>query len=336
MIPSSPSPVDVIVAPHRFNIIEWEIKNFWQQPGDLVAADFCRGYDTILYSRTNQGLVESPNPTKSRYVQELLAQSIIDSGFSGVFPPLRFSIESAPLILIVSPRANISLEDTMLLDSSVSVETMIQVEENIEALTDKSVLIDKLGGLGVYPSIIDDHKNLSVILNTASHEWIHHRLILTPLGRRYFSSAFIKELNENVAQLAGNELGDKSIAHIPFCSELNTSLIINEDVESYRILLGETRKNVEIMLEAGKITEAENYMEMQRRKLADQGYAIRKINQAYYAFYGLYGDDPVSTSGIFKQLEHIRGKTNNLDSFLALIGEVKNEEQFETLVREYQ
>ncbi len=46
------------------------------------------------------------------------------------------------------------------------------------------------------------------------------------------------------------------------------------------------------LLAAGKIEEAEAYMEARRQVFWDNGYAIRKLNQAYFAFYGAYADVP--------------------------------------------
>lgn len=53
----------------------------------------------------------------------------------------------------------------------------------------------------------------------------------------------------------------------------------------------QTRLRVDELLAAGKINEAEQYMEM-RRQFWEYGYHIRKINQAYFVFYGSYNDEP--------------------------------------------
>ena len=61
-------------------------------------------------------------------------------------------------------------------------------------------------------------------------------------------------------------------------------------------LLAEARRLREAGDEAGaeaKIEEAEAYMEMRRRLFVEHGYAIRKLNQAYFAFYGAYADEPL-------------------------------------------
>ncbi len=38
-------------------------------------------------------------------------------------------------------------------------------------------------------------------------------------------------------------------------------------------------------------------MELRRQVFVDHGYIIRKLNQAYFAFYGAYADSPVSAAG---------------------------------------
>jgi hypothetical protein len=54
----------------------------------------------------------------------------------------------------------------------------------------------------------------------------------------------------------------------------------------------QTRVRVDELLAAGKVNEAEQYMEMRRHFFWEHGYHIRKINQAYFAFYGSYNDQP--------------------------------------------
>jgi hypothetical protein len=41
-----------------------------------------------------------------------------------------------------------------------------------------------------------------------------------------------------------------------------------------------------------RIQEAEEYMRQRRVFFSDHGYLIRKLNQAYFAFYGAYADQP--------------------------------------------
>jgi hypothetical protein len=62
-----------------------------------------------------------------------------------------------------------------------------------------------------------------------------------------------------------------------------------------------TRRRVDDLLVEGKVEEAEAYMDERRRVFVENGYGIRKLNQAYFAFYGGYqsgvpgagGADPI-------------------------------------------
>jgi uncharacterized protein YbjT (DUF2867 family) len=51
------------------------------------------------------------------------------------------------------------------------------------------------------------------------------------------------------------------------------------------------------LLAEGKIDEAEQYMNDRRKFFWDNGYRIRKLNQAYFAFYGAYADEPLGPAG---------------------------------------
>ena len=80
-----------------------------------------------------------------------------------------------------------------------------------------------------------------------------------------------------------------------------------------------TRVQVDKMLAAGKITEAEAYMEAQRRVFWDNGYHIRKLNQAYFAFYGAYADIPEGAAGadpVGAAVRALRANSPSLAAFL--------------------
>jgi hypothetical protein len=59
----------------------------------------------------------------------------------------------------------------------------------------------------------------------------------------------------------------------------------------------ETRVMVDDLLERGKIEEAEAYMDARREIFWQEGYRIRRLNQAYFAFYGAYADAPGGPAG---------------------------------------
>jgi len=57
-------------------------------------------------------------------------------------------------------------------------------------------------------------------------------------------------------------------------------------------------------------------MKQKRQYLATKGYHIRKLNQAYFAFYGTYADRPTSISPIGPELKELRSQSTSLKDFL--------------------
>ena len=90
--------------------------------------------------------------------------------------------------------------------------------------------------------------------------------------------------------------------------------------------MNETRVNADRLLTAGKIDEAEQYMEMRRRLFVANHYAIRKLNQAYFAFYGGYqspgdtgagGSDPIGPA--IAEIRQRLAKLDRVDKMVAAV-----------------
>jgi hypothetical protein len=80
-----------------------------------------------------------------------------------------------------------------------------------------------------------------------------------------------------------------------------------------------TRVRVDQLLAEGKIEEAETYMEQRRVFFWEHGYLIRKLNQAYFAFYGAYADEPGGAAGadpVGAAVRLLRGKSTSLADFI--------------------
>jgi len=99
-----------------------------------------------------------------------------------------------------------------------------------------------------------------------------------------------------------------------------------------------TRVTVDQMLAAGQIKQAEAYMEARREFFWNNGYQIRKLNQAYFAFYGAYaevhggeaGSDPVGPA-----VTALRNESPSLKVFLTRISKMTDFSQLEQAVRQY-
>jgi len=90
-------------------------------------------------------------------------------------------------------------------------------------------------------------------------------------------------------------------------------------VFDFRAEMHTTRAHVNALLAAGKVQEAESYMEAQRLVFWDHGYVIRKLNQAYFAFYGSYADTPIGPAGedpVGAAVRELRARSASLAEFV--------------------
>jgi hypothetical protein len=93
----------------------------------------------------------------------------------------------------------------------------------------------------------------------------------------------------------------------------------------FRAEMYETRIQVDTLLAAGKIEAAEAYMEARRRFFVEHGYNIRKLNQAYFAFYGAYAASPGGATGedpIGPMLRDIRAHSSSIRDFLERVAPI--------------
>ena len=67
-----------------------------------------------------------------------------------------------------------------------------------------------------------------------------------------------------------------------------------------------TRLRVDNLLASGHYEAAEHYMEARRRFFVANGYHLRVLNQAYFAFHGSYATGGASSSPIGPQLEELQ------------------------------
>ena len=96
-----------------------------------------------------------------------------------------------------------------------------------------------------------------------------------------------------------------------------------------------TRVTADTLLAAGKISQAEAYMEERRQVFWDHGYAIRKLNQAYFAFYGAYEDVPGGAAGedpVGPAVRALRAQSPSLKAFLERISQMSTFAQLQQAV----
>lgn len=253
-----------------------------------------------------------------------------------VFPPLDFELDQPPRLLVISPRDRISYDRAILLRRGLTSEQVTALEEETAA-NDVSSLVVNLGGIATYPSTIPEHASYESVLETVAHEWLHQYLFFHPLGSHYFDSDALRTLNETVANIGGREIADLVQQRFPLPQSNQIAATSGEGEESpidFRAEMHELRLEVDKLLDEGEIGEAEALMEEKREFLAENGFYIRKINQAYFAFHGLYGDTPASSSPIGPKMLELRRLSPSLGDFIQSVADITSEGDLDRLLAE--
>ena len=245
-----------------------------------------------------------------------------------LFPPVDFEFEEEPNVLIVSPRNKIELNKTILLRPDLSLERIEDIENKVQDI-DMSGLVERVGGVATYPSIIPQSVPLQYLLSTVAHEWLHHYFYFHPLGRNYWANYDMTSINESTADIGGDEIG-LLVYRQYYAQEGNNAAspaAASQPAFDFNKEMRQIRLTVDRYLAQGQVEEAEKYMEQMREYLAQNGYYIRKLNQAYFAFYGTYSDTPGSVSPIGGYLAELRQGSHSLGNFIKTVSGISSYEQ---------
>jgi hypothetical protein len=335
----------IMAGPYRFSIAGWEFRtlvieplNGWFSAGATRKVDetamFNEYFNNITrcdeedlrYFKKRQAEL---SPVVERIIGRQIRATLTDMGIFNPtargrigFPPVSFRLEELPMLLVVSPREKIESLREIVLNQELSVTTQESLEEDVDGLGVSS-LVTELGGIATYPSLISSGADLSSTIYVAAHEWLHQYLAFTPLGFRYVLDETglarnydIAMMNETLADIAGKEIRDRVLEkYYPQFAE-KPSQTESGQVSEFTLAMREIRQTVDVYLAQGKVGQAESYMEQRRQELAAQGYDIRKLNQAYFAFNGSYTDNPAFTNRIGLQLQQLRDKSASLKDFV--------------------
>ncbi len=289
-----------------------------------------------------QGIVEA-------ILQDQVQSILRDEGFAiggQVMPPLRFRFTELPDLLVVSRRDRIERIASRELTTGLTLEEKARIEEAVDRRFDVSSLVTPIGGLGAYPTMLPETSALKWVLGVAAHEWVHNYLIFTlsPVGVNFLSSSEARTINETAAVIAEREIRERVAQR--YYPELQATLAgdVRAGVEAdqkafdFRAEMRKTRERVDELLAQGRIEEAETYMEQRRILFVQNGYLIRKLNQAYFAFHGAYNADPGGSPAAGKDpvgpaVQELRSRSPSLGAFLREIATVRD---FEDLQRRLQ
>jgi len=317
-------------------------------PDKESASEHLRNELDDLYRRQKQLA-----PLAEAALQEQVSEVLADMGLTTAgqpIPPVLYHSSAVPMGLIVSPRDHIEQLTNISVQPNLSVDQQAALEDQVDNNLNVSSLVVPIGGVGVYPTMVMRTTSLSWLLDTIAHEWTHNFLTLHPLGFLYEATPELRTMNETTASIVGGEIGTlvmqryyPELASAPFPSlQLASAGSASSNPEGeqppfdFRAEMHETRVTTDELLSEGKIEEAEAYMETRRELFWDNGYAIRKLNQAYFAFYGAYADVPGGPAGedpVGPAVRALREQSASLADFVRRIAWMSSFEQLQAAIK---
>ncbi len=288
---------------------------------------------------SRQGIVES-------ILEGQVASVLVDLGFGTagqLLPPISMRFTQVPNLLIVSPRDQIRFDVSLNLNP-MPVDAIAALESQIDAAQNVSSLVVPLGGIALYPAMILETTSLEFAINTFAHEWLHHYLFAFPLGLNYDFAGEARIINETTAKIFGDEVAPLVLRrYYPDLAPPEvTPTVITEPTPNrtpdlnvqppfdFGAAMHETRTTVDGLLADGRVEEAEAYMEERRALFVENGYNIRKLNQAYFAFYGGYqsgspgagGSDPIGPA-----VRAILDESESIHAWIVIMREITTREE---------
>ncbi|MBK8904079.1 MAG: hypothetical protein IPM53_23050 [Anaerolineaceae bacterium] len=274
-------------------------------------------------------------PVAEAIVQDQIGEILVEEGFGVLgqaWPPVMMQQTPLPSLLIVSPRDQIERIYGISLIPGLSTAEKDELETAVFEQLNLSALVVPLGGLGTYPAMIMETSNLNWLAEVTAHEWSHHWMTFFPVGWNY-GDPQVRIINETIASLFDQEIGTRMINRYypelapppvtvpPPVAELTPA---EPPAFDYGAELAATRVRAEELLAMGDIEGAEAYMEERRLAFLQNGYGIRKLNQAYFAFYGAYGAVPgaIGSDPTGPMLRDILAHTSSSREFMETVAPI--------------
>jgi hypothetical protein len=339
---SGPNESDIVR--HYFDVAD-EVNQRESETYQTFVRDNGAATPELLAAQTELQQANDERAAVQESTENVLSQQISavlsDEGFSTdlagqkfLFPPVEFKFERVPNLLIISRRDRIGTIATVPLYDDLTLQQIEDIESRADQLG-VSALVVPLGGLGTYPTMIPATSSLDFVLQVIPHEWAHNYFTLRPVGFKYAlgeeEDYEVITINETAANIVGQEIGrevhDRYYPDPPPPQETAVSKSPSEAEQTkpavdFNAEMRQIRLTVNDFLSQGKVDQAEKYMESEREYLVQNGYAIRKLNQAYFSFYGSYADGPTSVSPIGGDLAKLRAQSVSLKDFVDKVSQV--------------
>lgn len=342
--------LETLAQVEQVNTLQAELLQIYSDPS--VADPESVSEPTRQALQSAQDRLARLSPLAEAALQSQLMDVLEEAGLDTlgqVVPPSLFQTSDVPTSLVISPRDRIERTLDVSLNAGLTAQAMDELENQITTDLDQSALVVPIGGIGTYPTMIMQTTNIVWLTEVIAHEWVHNFLTLHPLGINYSTSETLRTINETTASLSGKELGRLILLkyypqHVPPEPEpaqtnplpTGSEPAKDPDAFDFRAEMRITRVEVDRLLSEGEIEAAEKYMETRRQYFWENGFQIRKLNQAYFAFYGAYndvpgggaaGEDPVGPAVVT-----YRERFDNLADFLRSIAKVDSFEELMELL----
>jgi len=317
--------------------------NDGNEPGDLASLEA----ELNMLQEQKMAVKDIAERIIERQIKKTLAQQGIFNPMDRYirlrinFPPLNFKLEEPPHLLVISPRDKIESIREIILLPSMSLEEIEEIEAEVDKLGVSSLVVG-LGGLGAtYPNLVTDEASLQFTIDTATEEWLHQYLAFKPLGFLYLLDTTgvsrnyeIAVMNETLASMVSEEIGTMVVEnYYPQYENGDNQTQVTGSEFDFNREMRDIRRAVDNYLAQGEIEQAEEFMEQKRQYLASKGYYIRKLNQAYFAFYGTYADSPTSISPIGLELKKLRSQSASLKEFLDKVADMTSRQDLIESIR---
>ena len=283
-------------------------------------------------SQRREAMRADVEETVESEIGAVLAAEGFASRIGVIFPPVDTVFARSPAVLVTSPRDRIARLNSTLLQPGIDDEEREALEELVLERRNLSAVVINTGGVAFYPSVVSSFGSLHDALVTTAHEWLHHWFFFQPLGQNFWDDPNMVTLNETAATLGGRAIGDRALTALTgeVIDRSPPSPTADAGLEAFDFVkeMRQTRLATERFLSEGKIEEAEAYMEERRSLLVENGYFIRKINQAYFAFHGSYATSAASVSPIEGLLRELWERTSTVGEFIKTAGSFGSYQEF--------
>ncbi len=301
--------------------------------------DYFSWHINTLYNLSLETLLGKRNARETEIINHI--SDILSKNGIKIMPPVNFTIEKPPYLLVVSKRDKITYYDRVVLSANLSDADMETLEFKIDSLGLSSLVVDLGGFGGTYPPIVCESSDARFMIESAIEEWFHQYLVFRPLGFLYlldslgiYQDTDVITMNETLAGIVRSELGSEvyeTYYKLP-AEKDEKSNAPGANIFDFNAEMRKTREQVDIFLARGDIARAENYMQLRRDFFLSYGYYIRKLNQAYFAFHSIYAYDPASVSPIYDDLRELRDRSVSLKEFIDTVSAMSSYADLESLL----